>query len=309
MTGSPSKEARVMLRRTAVALSLLLAVAGCGAGGADPAPDSAVVAVAQERRGDVRITKILVFVVENHSMKQMRKSMPRVFRFAQDNAYATRYFAITHPSLPNYIAMVSGSTHGVDDDLPPAYHGLEGRTVFGQALANGKTAGIYADAMTTNCKLVNGGRYAVRHNPWTYFVDERDACEQYDVPVSQLVTDIDAGTLPNVGFVIPDVRHDAHDAALAVADRWIGRRIRLIRGGADWRSGQLAVVVTADEDDHNSGNRVLTVVGSRYQQQRVVTRRLTHYSLTRAIEDVLGVRHLRKARRATSLTRAFRMVT
>jgi len=304
-----------VVRRTAVVVALLLAVAGCGVRTVDPTPGGALAAsssrgaAGQERRGDVRITKILIFVVENHSMKQMRRSMPQVFRFAQRNAYATRYFALAHPSLPNYLGIASGSTYGVDDDLPPASHRLTGRTVFGQALNNGKTAGIYADSMTTSCQLGNDGRYAVRHNPWTYFVDERSACELYDVPVSRLAGDVDAGTLPNVGFVIPDLRHDAHDAALAVADRWIGRRIRLIKSGADWRSGHLAVVVTADEDDRSSGNRVLTVVGSRYQEQRVVTRRLTHYSLTRAIDDVLGVRYLRRARSAPSLTGAFRMPT
>lgn len=300
-----------MFRRVVVALSVLLALSGCGP--AAEAPEShATLASGNEgrradERADVRITKILVFVVENHSMRQMRTSMPRVFRFAKNNAYATRYFAVRHPSLPNYIAMVAGSTLGVDDNRPPADHRLSGRTVFGQALAHGKTAGIYADSMTRSCQLVNDGRYAVRHNPWTYFVDERAACRKYDVPVSALASDVDAGTLPNVGFVIPDLRHDAHDASLGVADRWIGRKIERIRSGPDWQSGHLAIVVTADEDDRASGNRVLTVVGSRYQPQRVVTRRLTHYSLTRAIEDVLGVRHLRKAKSARSLTRAFGM--
>lgn len=297
-----------MLRRAVVALSVLIALAGCSVGSDTAASGSATLSSAQASRAAVPITKILVFVVENHSMRQMRSSMPRVFRFARANAYATSYFAIRHPSLPNYIAMASGSTYGIDDDQPPAYHRLPGRTVFGQAIANGKTAKTYADSMTGNCELVNDGRYVARHNPWTYFVDERDLCNQYDVPVSELGADVDAGTLPNVGFVIPDMRHDAHDATLAVADRWIGRKIRRIKGGSDWQSGHLAIVITADEDDRESGNRVLTVVGSRYQQQRVVTKRLTHYSLTRAIEDVLGVPYLRKARTAPSMTRAFRMV-
>ena len=42
-------------------------------------------------------------------------------------------------------------------------------SVFGQAVAAGSTATIYAEGMTSNCRLTDTGRYAVRHNLWTYF--------------------------------------------------------------------------------------------------------------------------------------------
>jgi acid phosphatase len=65
-------------------------------------------------------------------------------------------------------------------------------------------------------------------------------------------------------------------------------------------------VVTADEDDGHSGNEVLTVLASKsVPHPRVVSTRLTHYSLTRLYDDVLGVAHLRHARHAPSMTRAF----
>lgn len=288
----------------AVVIATLTLLTSC-AGGTAERPHDAVPAGASAPRP--QITKILVFVVENHSLSQMRTRMPRVYRLATRFAYASRYHALVHPSLPNYIAMVSGSTYGVRDDHPPARHRLRGRTVFGQALAHHKTAAIYADSMRRRCQLRNAGRYAVRHNPWTYFVDERAACRAHDVPISELRADIRGGTLPNVGFVIPDVVHDAHNASLGVADRWIARRIREIRTGRDWASGHLAVVVTADEDDRHHGNRVLTVVASRYQARKVVRVRLDHYSLTRAIDDILDVPRLKAARHARSLTRAFGM--
>ena len=93
------------------------------------------------------VTKLLVVVVENHSLDQMKVGMPYTFGLAQKYGYATDYHAITHPSLPNYIAIAGGQTYGVRDDKLPAYHRLSGRSVFGQALRNGKTAATYAESM------------------------------------------------------------------------------------------------------------------------------------------------------------------
>lgn len=251
------------------------------------------------------VTKVMVVVVENHSLRQMRREMPKTFAFASQYAWASDYRAIRHPSLPNYIAMVSGSTHGITNDAGPVAHRLTGATVFSQALAHGRTARTYADSMPRSCATTNSGNYAVRHNPWVYFGDDRTACTGYDVPAGALRHDVRHAALPNVGFLIPNLDHDAHDATLAVADAWISARLDLLTSGRDWRSGHLAIVVTADEDDRHSGNKVLTLVGSRYQEQKVVRERLTHYSLTRFIEDVLGVRHLKRARRAPDMTAAF----
>jgi phospholipase C len=252
-----------------------------------------------------RVTKVVVFVVENHSVDQMKTSMPKVYALANTYAYASDYVAIRHPSLPNYLAMAGGSTFGVTDDKGPSAHPISGASVFSQARAAGKTAKIYADAMPSNCYLSNAGTYAVRHNPWTYFVDGRTGCKTYDQPIALLAADASNGTMPNVAFVIPDLNHDAHDASLATSDAWIGKQIDTIKAGPDWQSGRLAIIVTADEDDRNSGNRVLTVVASKYQRHGVVSRHLTHYSLTRFIDDVLHAPYLRNAASAPSMTGAF----
>jgi acid phosphatase len=250
---------------------------------------------------------VLVFMVENHSLAQMRAGMPKTYAFAARHAYATQYRAIRHPSLPNYIAIAAGSTMGVTDDDDPSAHRLTGTSVFRQALRSGHTAKVYAESMPHRCALTNSGRYAVRHNPWTYFSSARDraACRRYDVDATRLAHDSAAGTLPNVGFVIPDVVDDAHDGTLAQADAWISRQIGTLPTGPDWRAGRLAIVVSADEDDRHSGNEVLTVVATQGQAPRVVGTALNHYSLTGFLEDVLHVPHLRGARSAPSLTRAF----
>ena len=251
------------------------------------------------------VTKLLVFIVENHSLQQVRDGMPWVSRLADTYGYATRYRAITHPSLPNYLAIAGGDTFGVTDDKPPADHPLPGPSVFGRAVRTGQTATTYAEGMTSRCQLTNEGRYAVRHNPWTYFSSERRLCRRHDVPLTQLAGDITDGVLPAVGLVIPDVCNDAHDCSLGTANTWLKREVGAVLDGPDFASGDLAVVITADEDDRRHGNRVLTVVAQPDLSHVVVRRALTHYSLSRSYAEVAGVQPLGQARTARSLLRAF----
>lgn len=252
------------------------------------------------------VTKLLVFVEENHSLDQMRAQMPYAFGLAKMFGYADNYYAITHPSLPNYIAIAGGKTYGITDDGPPSAHPLDGPSVFGQAISRGRTAIVYVDGMPQNCATDDGGDgYAVKHNPWPYFVAERSECLAHDVPVADLDAAIASGRLPNIGLVVPNRCHDAHDCDLSEADDWFRGYMTKIFSGRDWRSGHLAVVLTADEDDHSMDNKVLTVVIHPSQDANVVSERLDHYSLTRLYEDVAGAPHLADAGSAASMADAF----
>ncbi len=251
------------------------------------------------------VTKLLVFVVENHSLDQMRSTMPATFALAETYGYADNYHAITHPSLPNYLAIASGDTHGVTFDAPPTSWPMTGSSIFGRALTAGKTATAYLDAMPDNCHLHDAGSYAVRHNPWAYFVNERSQCSRFDRPVSVLADDAANGTLPNAGFVAPDLCHDAHNCALGVADQWIADQLKPVLAGPDFTSGHLAVVLTADEDDHKQDNKVLTVVIHPSQHGHVVHDRLDHYALYELYEDVLGLTHTRPNPETPSMAVAF----
>jgi acid phosphatase len=247
-------------------------------------------------------------VVENHSLDEMRSQMPESFALAEEYGYATEYRALTHPSLPNYLAMAGGDTFGIADDNNPVAHVLHGPSVFGQAIEAGRTAKVYAEGMPGTCALESGGEgYAVRHNPWTYFVDERTECERFDVPLDDLADDAASGNLPDAGLVVPDLCHDAHDEGcdLAGADAWIADHVAEAMEGPDFVAGHLAIVITADEDDRGQDNLVLTVVVHPSQRGHVVHTPLTHYSLARLYDEVLSVSPLRQAAKAPDMAEAF----
>jgi len=259
-------------------------------------------------------TKVLVIVEENHTATAALNGMPYLARLARTYGRTTKYHAITHPSLPNYLAIAGGSTFGVKNDSDPSSHHITGSSIFDQALASGRTATVYAEGMQAACALTSHHRYAVRHNPWTYFSDPgaRANCRAHDVPAGTtasgaLRSDIRAGTLPTVGMVIPDLCHDAHDCSLATADGWLGSWMAAIQKGPDWTSGRLAVIVTFDEDDRTGGNTVLTTVVAPHTHAIVSAGAYTHYSLTRYLSALIHQPPLRRAATATSLRPAFHL--
>jgi phosphatidylinositol-3-phosphatase len=241
-------------RALAATLLARLLIAGCGAQSGGPGNESAAAAEAASGAPatppPARVANLLVVVEENHSLAQMKRGMPYTFGLARRYGYATRYDALTHPSFPNYVCIVGGTTHAIHDDATPAAHRLEGRSVFGQAQAHHRSAALYAQHMPRPCATHSSGRYAVKHNPWTYFVDERRQCRLHDTSMTSFGSDVHAGALPRVGMVIPDLTHDAHDGTLKRADAWFRSVMSTVLAGPDWKSGHLAVVLTSDEDDH-----------------------------------------------------------
>lgn len=268
----------------------------------------AAVSTPAQAAANAPVTKVLVFIEENHSLNEMAAQMPYTYSLATRYGYATNYHAITHPSLPNYLAIAAGSTFGVTNDASPSSHPLYATTVFGAARTVGRTAKTYAESMPSNCYHGNYGNYAVKHNPWAYFTPswERTGCQSFDVPVSALATDAAHGTLPTNGLVVPNLCNDAHNCSLATADAWFKSRMTGIFAGPDFQSGHLAIVLTADEDDYTQGNTVLTVMIHPSQYHHVVHTYLNHYSLTRFYQDVAHSRpFLGNAGRVEDLGYAF----
>ena len=290
--------------RYAGALAAAVALAGCsGAGAAASQVTSAPPATTQARP-----TKLLVVVLENHAPDSVEQEMPQLSAQGRRYGTATAYYALTHPSLGNYLAIAGGTTFGVRDDDPPKRHRLSGRSVFGQGAA-GRTR-TYAEGMTEPCEQHDDGDYAVRHNPWTYFADERTACQRDDLPsgtpsAGALQRDLAAGRMPTFAMLIPDLCNDAHDCELATSDRWLSPWLQAVQAGPDWKAGRLAVLVTFDEDDHTAGNRITAVLMHPSLHGVKVDRRLDHRDLSASASRLLGGQPLREAAGRPGLLEAF----
>src|SRR5204863_5607788 len=112
------------------------------------------------------ITKVVWIWFENHPATAITPSAAPYFNQIKGQCgYASSYSALTHPSLPNYIAATSGSTQGITDDNPPSSHPLSVPNIYRQVETAGKTWASLQESMTSNCPRVDQGQYAVRHDP------------------------------------------------------------------------------------------------------------------------------------------------
>jgi phosphatidylinositol-3-phosphatase len=281
-------------------LAISLGMAACTHAKAEsvPTPTSGSSQAAPRSLG---VEKVLVIVEENRSVEDAEAHMPFLMSQAQSYGTATNFYAIKHPSLPNYLVLAGGSTFGVTDDDDPDAHRLPGPSLFGQLVSAGRTAKTYAEAMPTNCARENHETYAARHNPWAYFDDPAERSPA----AGALLDDITAGTLPTFGLLIPDICNDGHGCSATTTDDWLRSWLPIVKQGPDFRSNRVAIVITWDEDDEHSGNRVPMVVIHPSLKQKQVTTRLDHYGLSASISRMGGIPPLREADKRVDVFAAF----
>jgi len=249
--------------------------------------------------------------MENHSYSEIigSSSAPYINSLASGCGLATNYTAVTHPSLPNYIAATSGSPQGITDDNPPSSHPLQAVSLFEQAAPS---AGSYQESMPSNCDQTSSGTYAVKHNPEAYYTRISAACATDNVPMGTtsggaFLSALNAGTLPAFSFVTPNLCNDMHDCSVATGDAWLQSWVPKITASPSYQAGNTVLFITWDEDDSSSGNRVATIVVSPYTSAGTTSSTaFTHYSLLRTTEELLGLRQfLGAAATAPSMRAAF----
>lgn len=204
----------------------------------------------------VQPTKVLYIGGENTGLKKLLANMPYAKGLSQTYGSATKLADSSPncPSLVHYIIEGFGQGFGICDDAAPAKHPLAKPTVFGDAIANGRTAHAYVQDADSNCPLTNTGTYhKVRHDGggWAYstLTAERAACKQFNTPMeTTLQPDIDAGQLPNVGWLAPSNRDNAHSPSTpADFDAFLRTWVPKLMAGPDYQAGDLVIIVGTDE--------------------------------------------------------------
>jgi len=246
---------------------------------------------------------VVWILMENKSYSEIigSSSAPYLNSVARECGLATNYTAVAHPSLPNYIALTSGSTQGITDDAGPASHPLSVPSIFSQLGANNWRA--LDESMPVNCDTADASPYAVRHNPAVYYTNIASQCALQDVPL---------GTAPDLSaaftFITPNLCDDMHDCSVSTGDTWLSHELPLILGSAPYLSGNTAVFITWDEDDTSAGNHVATLVISPSTAVGATSSTaFDHYSLLRSTEAMLGLPPLANAATAADLRSAFNL--
>ena len=274
-----------------------------------------------------QVKHIFLIMMENHDASQIfgnTVDAPYLNQLANSYGVATRYFGVTHPSLPNYLAAISGSFQGVFDDCVAGAnvvcsgvtHMFGGQTLVDQLEAHSLTWKAYMQALpATGFTGGYAGLYGQKHDPFMYFSSIRNnaARMQRIVPLTQLNADIASGTIPNFVWISPDVCHDMHgasgsgiagcdtyDGQIALGDAFIHALVPQIMHSSAWNEGA-AIVITWDEGNSSAGcckgpagdgggNVPLIVVTSQGPRHIVLSSAdYNHYSLLGTIEGLWGL--------------------
>jgi hypothetical protein len=291
--------------RAALLAALVLALAAAGdsaAGGSAKAP------------AVPRFKHVVVVVFENKESTQVlgTSGAPTFALLARRYALLANYRGVSHPSLPNYLALVSGSTHlsvpGVSEDCTDCQ--VDGRSLADTLEAAGRTWKTYAEGLPQpGWTGGDAGVYAKKHNPFLYFKDVLAAPSRLArvVPYEQLARDVAANRLPSFALVVPNLCNDMHNCPVSTGDTWLRQNIVPLLSRPALRGSVVFVVFDEGSSSVGGGGHVVALALGPLVRRGVVDRRsLNHYSLLRTIEDAWGLPRLGLSRRAAPITGIWR---
>jgi phosphatidylinositol-3-phosphatase len=249
---------------------------------------------------------VFVIVMENHEYGSVIGSgaAPYIDSLANSYGLATNYYGVSHPSLPNYLALTAGSTFGIASDCTTCY--VSATNIADQVEASGRSWKAYMEDMPSPCFMGGwSGNYAMKHDPFMYYNDIRNnaaRCATHVVPFSQFWGDMSSGQVPNFVWITPNMCNDMHDCSVATGDAWLRSVVPAITGSAAFRNGG-ALFITFDEGSSNAGccgdswgGHVATiVVSSRSIPGFRSGAAENHYGLLRTVEDAFRLGHLNAA--------------
>ena len=258
-----------------------------------------------------RYQHVIWIWMENRSYHQVMGSEDAPFENSLAHAcgLATHYRAITHPTLPNYLAATAGRTFGISKDQFPSLTPISAPTIFSELTGSRRQWRTYYDSMPSNCHPMEEFGYA--RNPVAYFRADRGLCRRWDIPMGtvhhgSLASALSENRLPAFSLVVPSMCHSTHSCPVATGDTWLSRWINRIVTSPAYRAGHTAVFLTWDDGQKDIGQHIpLIVVSPSTTPGTRSSAAFNHYSLLRTTADLLGVTPPGHAAAATSLQAPF----
>jgi hypothetical protein len=196
---------------------------------------------------------IAIIVFENKEFESVIGSpaAPNINRMADENTVLTKFYAITHPSLPNYIALTGGDTYGYTETCKNCP--VNATNIADLIESSGRTWKAYQESMPRHCSMWEpSSQYVVKHNPFLYYasiLNDRERCSRHVVDWEDYQEDVRENSLPNFIFITPNICSSGHDCPLKTADKWLGDTLPPLENSLQAESDNYLIVVTWDEGE------------------------------------------------------------
>jgi hypothetical protein len=249
----------------------------------------------------------VVIVMENKEYGSIIGSSdaPYLNELARKNVLLTKAYAVSHPSLPNYLALTGGSTFGISSDCTDC--NVKGTNIVDELESQGISWKAYMQSMPTPCYTsasagTSPNDYAKKHDPFMYYNDVRNRPKRCNkiVPFTQFPKDLNSG-LPQFAWITPNECKDMHSCSIQTGDSWLKNLVPKILPELG-TNGILIVVFDEGSTDAaccalgTGGGQVVTIIAGPGAKASTKIRTATdHYSLLRLIEDAWGLKRLRHA--------------
>ncbi|EGP91940.1 unnamed protein product [Zymoseptoria tritici ST99CH_1A5] len=180
----------------------------------------------------------------------------------------TNYFAVTHPSEPNYVASIGGDNFGMDNDnfnqvadnTSTVVDLLEDKGIsWGTYQEDMPFSGFEGKAWVNQKTKAND--YVRKHNPPViYNANTSQRRLSYQKNLTQFYVDLNNQRLPQWSFITPNMTSDGHDTSVTTAGTWSRNFLDPLLSN-DYFNSRTLVLLTFDENHtYNTGNRVFSIL-------------------------------------------------
>jgi len=226
--------------------------------------------------------RIILFMFENHAYDEVIQN-PHFSKFARMGRQFTKYFAVTHPSQPNYWTQTAGDFFGINSD---SNFDLDKSNIVDLLDKKGITWKSYQEDYPGNCFTGRkSGKYYRKHNPFMSYDNIRNNATRCAniVNSNELDMDLANGTLPQYMYFTPNIENDAHNTNIKWGGKWLDG---YLSPRVDKFPPGTLILITWDEDDYTEANMIDTVMfGSMIAAGSKDDQRYDHYSLLKTVED------------------------
>src|SRR5579864_7593725 len=202
---------------------------------------------------------VVIVLGENTNASDAESGMPWLDALGAQYSTAKQFYATTHPSIGNYINMVTGQDLTNDDSVLPLTFPVSVDNVIRELIASGKSWKQYAESIPSVGYLGGdstccGGLYYVHHVPSAYLTDAQVPGQATNiVPFTQFISDLSNNALPNYSFVTPNGCDDAHDCTIQTFDNWLKTNIAPLLSNSQFLENGV-LIVAWDESANDSTN-------------------------------------------------------